>query len=52
MTDGEIAKKVGGFMGGGGGGKPHLATAGGKHNDSLDQAINKTRDLINELIGS
>ena len=48
---GDIAKKVGGFMGGGGGGKPHLATAGGKNNDAIQDAMNSARNLINETIG-
>ena len=48
---GEIAKKIGGFMGGGGGGKPHLATAGGKNNDAIHLAMNSAKKLINEIIG-
>ena len=48
---GDIAKKVGGFMGGGGGGKPHLATAGGKNNDAIHNAMNSAKKLINEIIG-
>ena len=48
---GDIAKKVGGFMGGGGGGKPHLATAGGKNNDAIHDAMNSARKLISEAIG-
>ncbi len=38
-------------MGGGGGGKPHLATAGGKNNDAIQDAMNSARKLINEAIG-
>ena len=47
---GNIAKQVGGFMGGGGGGKPHLATAGGKSNDSIDDAIVQTIELVQNLL--
>lgn len=47
---GELAKKIGGFMGGGGGGKPHLATAGGKVNSSIDDAIILTEKLIIEIL--
>ena len=48
---GDIAKKVGGFMGGGGGGKPHLATAGGKNNGAIHFAMKSAKKLINEIIG-
>ena len=30
INAGVLAKQIGSFMGGGGGGKPHLATAGGR----------------------
>ena len=38
------------YMGGGGGGKPHLATAGGKNNDAIHVAMNLAKKLINEII--
>ena len=47
---GDLAKSIGGFMGGGGGGKPHLATAGGRDNNAIDQAIEKSRNLITKLL--
>ena len=47
---GQIAKTVGGFMGGGGGGKPHLATAGGKDNGAIDDAMNSTKKIVNEIL--
>jgi len=43
---GEMAKKVGG----GGGGKPHLATAGGKDVEKLDEALAQTVSLIQSFI--
>ena len=43
---GSIAKDVGSLIGGGGGGKPHLATAGGKDNDLVNNAILKTKKLL------
>ena len=46
---GKLAKDIGGFMEGGGGGKPHLATAGGKNNSSIRLAVDSTQSLINEL---
>ena len=47
---GNLAKKIGLFMAGGGGGKPHMATAGGKDNSILDSAISETKDLITKTI--
>ncbi len=43
---GEIAKRVGG----GGGGRPHLATAGGKDVEKLDEALNATISIIKKLL--
>ena len=43
---GTLAKDIGGFMGGGGGGKPHLATAGGRNNDAIQDAMGQTKELI------
>jgi alanyl-tRNA synthetase len=47
---GDLAREIGGFMEGGGGGKPHLATAGGKDNHVIDEAMEKTKDLIKTLL--
>ena len=47
---GKIAKDIGSIMGGGGGGKPHLATAGGKSNCAIDETIEKTKTIINNII--
>jgi alanyl-tRNA synthetase len=37
-------------MGGGGGGKPHLATAGGKDLDSLKTALNESFKIIDNFL--
>ena len=47
---GTLAKDIGGFMGGGGGGKPHLATAGGRNNDAIQDAMDQTKELIIQTI--
>jgi len=48
---GYLAKIIGNEMGGGGGGKPHLATAGGKNSKSFKVAMKKSIGLIKaELI--
>ena len=42
----DFVKKVGKELGGGGGGKPHLATAGGKDPKRLDGALKAAKKLI------
>ncbi len=44
---GEMAKQVGG----GGGGKPHLATAGGKDVTKLDEALRHTAEIVQGMLG-
>ena len=48
---GEIVRSVGQVMGGGGGGKPHLATAGGKDISKLKEALQSGKKLIIKKIG-
>jgi alanyl-tRNA synthetase len=43
---GYLAKIIGNEMDGGGGGKPHLSTAGGKNSKSFKVAMKKSIDLI------
>ena len=43
---GEVAKQVGG----GGGGRPHLATAGGKDVAKLDEALKETAAIIQSML--
>ncbi|MFQ6121663.1 MAG: alanine--tRNA ligase [Dehalococcoidales bacterium] len=43
---GEIVKQVAKVAGGGGGGKPSLAQAGGKYKDKLDEALRLAKTLI------
>ena len=42
---GDLAKQIGSIMGGGGG-RPSLATAGGKDQKSLETAMEKAKDII------
>jgi len=44
---GNIVKEVAKFVGGSGGGKPHLATAGGKDISKIDEALNSVENLFN-----
>ena len=47
---GDIAKEIGKNLGGGGGGKPHLATAGGKDPSNMKNAIDSFKqDLVSKL---
>ena len=46
INAGALAKQIGSFMGGGGGGKPHLATAGGRDSNAIKEAMEKTKELI------
>jgi alanyl-tRNA synthetase len=46
---GKILKQVAGVTGGGGGGKPNLAQAGGKDKAKLDEALRLVKSLIQEV---
>ncbi len=43
---GRLVKEVAGVMGGGGGGRPDRAEAGGKNPDRLDDALGSVEDLV------
>jgi alanyl-tRNA synthetase len=45
---GKIVREVAKVAGGGGGGKPNLAQAGGKYKDKLDEALREAKGLIRE----
>ena len=47
---GELAKKIGAYMGGGGGGKPHMASAGGNYDKSIENVMKKTRVLLEDTL--
>ncbi len=46
---GNIVKELAPLVGGGGGGKPDLAQAGGQNPAGLDQALERARELLQEL---
>ena len=50
INAGELAKKIGASMGGGGGGKPNLATAGGKDKKSLELALSNSKKILESKI--
>ena len=43
---GKIVKEIAAIVGGGGGGRPHLATAGGKNADKLPDALKEARSIV------
>ena len=45
----ELAKGMGEVMGGGGGGRPEMAQAGGRDAGKLDQALGRARELVSEM---
>ena len=47
---GKIVGSVAKIVGGGGGGRPHLATAGGKDISKIDEALEKTNEIIEGLL--
>ena len=47
---GKIVKEISTIIGGGGGGKTHIATAGGKDLESLTKALDKGKELIQSII--
>mgnify|MGYP001429576743 CR=1 FL=1 len=47
---GKVVKEVGGIMGGGGGGKPHIATAGGSDINLLQDALDHGKKMIQTIL--
>lgn len=43
---GQIAKEIGQLIGGGGGGRPHLATAGGQSFKEIEEAFDKISNIV------
>lgn len=46
LSAGKIAGDIAKILGGGGGGKPHLATAGGKDVSKIDEALGKLKSIV------
>jgi alanyl-tRNA synthetase len=47
---GNVVKEVAKTVGGSGGGKPHLATAGGKDVSKIDEALNSVENIISAVL--
>ncbi|HTR82576.1 MAG TPA: alanine--tRNA ligase [Bacteroidota bacterium] len=50
MQAGKIVGAVAKVVGGGGGGKPHLATAGGKDVSKLDEALRSVKEVVEGMM--
>ncbi len=50
LSAGNLVGKLAKLVGGGGGGKPHLATAGGKDVKHISSAISKVEEVIGSLL--
>lgn len=47
---GNLVKELGKMLGGGGGGRPHMATAGGKYPEKIPEVFEKFHQLINKAV--
>ena len=47
---GKIIKEVASIVGGGGGGRPDMAQAGGKNPENIKDAIEKTYSVVEYLV--
>ena len=46
---GNIIKEIARITGGGGGGRPNMAQAGGKDSSKIDEALKKVLNILEEL---
>ncbi|MCI8407973.1 MAG: alanine--tRNA ligase [Lachnospiraceae bacterium] len=47
---GNLIKEIASFVGGGGGGRPNMAQAGGKNPDGINDAMNKVKEVLEKQI--
>ena len=52
LPAGDLVRELAAIIGGGGGGRPDLAEAGGKDASRLDEALQAARTAIGQRIGS
>jgi alanyl-tRNA synthetase len=50
LNAGQVVGSVAKLVGGGGGGRPHMATAGGKDIHKLDEALQQTESIVKSLL--
>lgn len=49
---GNLIKEIAGLVGGGGGGRPNMAQAGGKNPEGVDAALAKVEEVIGKMTGA
>ena len=47
---GNLIKAIAGLVGGGGGGRPNMAQAGGKNPDGVESALSKAAEVVAEQV--
>jgi alanyl-tRNA synthetase len=52
LSAGKIVGELAKIVGGGGGGRPHLATAGGKDISQIKSALNKTEEIVGSFLNT
>ena len=50
LRAGDIVKQVAAIAGGSGGGKPHMALAGGKDTDKIDAALKEVPGIVQGMV--
>jgi alanyl-tRNA synthetase len=50
LSAGKIVGELAKLVGGGGGGRPHLATAGGKDVSKIPSALSKVESIVSGLL--
>ena len=51
LKAGQIVKAIAPIVGGGGGGRPDFAEAGGKHPEKIDEMLAESRGVIERMLG-
>ena len=51
LKAGDIVKEIAPIVGGGGGGRPQMAQAGGKNPAKIKEALQKAKEIITEKLG-
>ncbi len=52
LNAGDIVSETAKIIGGGGGGKPHMASAGGKDMDKLNEAVSKSAKIVERILAA
>jgi alanyl-tRNA synthetase len=50
LKAGQIVKEIAPLVGGGGGGRPDFAEAGGKHPEKIDEMLTESRRVVEAML--